>query len=227
MIRRNCTFVTYICTLALFIETVTGFLTPHPCQGEIPNESFSIPVSREEEDLLNRGEIVIREIKEQKSGVQTFEAIGRIKASGEKLSTILTDFENYPAFMPNVHEIEILSRSESDVIMNYVLELPLGQEKKYRLKISGPRQKESSFLLHWSLVPWPELKPEETIKDTTGYWLVQNDAEEQCLVLYHVSTDPGDIPFGLGWIVDILTKQSVPGAISALRNQTAKISLEN
>lgn len=225
MTKLKITFVLSIHTLVLIIGTATGIFIPHPCQGGIQEESFSIPVSREEENLLNRGEIVIREIKEQKAGLQTFEALGQIKASGETLGTILTDFENYPTFMPNVREIEILSRNESGVIMNYLLELPLGREKRYRLRISGPRQNESSLLLRWSLVPWPELKPEETIKDTTGYWLVQNKAKGQSLVLYHVSTDPGDIPFGLGWIVDILTKQSVPGAISALRDRAAKTSL--
>ncbi|MDH3348727.1 MAG: hypothetical protein OEM02_11605 [Desulfobulbaceae bacterium] len=182
----------------------------------------AISVSSEEESLLQLGEVVFRELKAEREGMQTFEALGRIGASREMINSILSDFTGYPNFMPNVKTVEVVSRTEGQTVMNYALGLPLGKEKRYRLKITDLQTNGAVSVLYWSMVEWPGLKPEETIKDTTGYWLVQEDLPKQSLVLYHVSTDPGEVPFGLGWIVDILSKQSVPQAVSSLRERAMR-----
>ncbi|MCI5125930.1 MAG: hypothetical protein D3925_16025, partial [Candidatus Electrothrix sp. AR5] len=44
------------------------------------------------------------------------------------------------------------------------------------------------------------------------------------LVLYHVYTDPGKIPFGLGWIVDFLGKDSVPEVLVQTKELAERVS---
>ena len=101
----------------------------------------------------------------------------------------------------------------------------MGKIKKYRLEITASEPTTQSALIKWQLLPWPELKPQETIKDTTGFWRIEKKAQNKALVLYHVYTDPGPIPFGLGWIVDVLSKNSVPEAFLATKIRAEKIAL--
>jgi hypothetical protein len=51
--------------------------------------------------------------------------------------------------------------------------------------------------------------------------MIRQDAEQKdhLLVLYHVYTDPGPIPLGLGWIVQILSEKSVPKTLSQTRKR--------
>jgi hypothetical protein len=71
----------------------------------------------------------------------------------------------------------------------------------------------------WQLIPWPELSPSETIRDTSGYWRLTPLPGDKTLVEYQVRTDPGDIPFGAGWIVDLLTKGSLPDILESTRKR--------
>ncbi|MBU4009967.1 MAG: hypothetical protein KJ882_04310, partial [Proteobacteria bacterium] len=100
-----------------------------------------------------------------------------------------------------------------------------GKMKKYRLKISMTEPNNQISVLKWQLQKWPGLDPRETIKDTTGYWRIEKKTEKSSLVFYHVYTDPGPIPFGLEWIVDVLSKKSVPEAFLQTKARTEKIAL--
>jgi len=53
---------------------------------------------------------------------------------------------------------------------------------------------------------------ENSIVDTWGQWVLsplKNDPKT-ILVQYQVYTDPGYIPYGLGWIVEMVTKNNLP-----------------
>jgi hypothetical protein len=65
---------------------------------------------------------------------------------------------------------------------------------------------------------------EETIRDTSGYWRIEAQSENKSLTLYHLYTDPGPIPFGLGWIVDVLSKNSVPQVLLQTKDRTEELS---
>ncbi len=129
--------------------------------------------------------------------------------------------------MPNVSRIEIVEQRENETVLNYTLTLPLGIIKKYRLKISESAPEHQFSILEWQMQEWPELKREETITDTTGYWRIEEKNENNSLVLYHVYSDPGPIPFGLGWIVDALSKNSVPEVLLQTKYRTEKLSQLN
>jgi len=49
------------------------------------------------------------------------------------------------------------------------------------------------------------------------------EKDNQVLAYYRVYTDPGKIPFGTGWIVDILTQKSIPNIISRTRSRVKSI----
>lgn len=180
------------------------------CFFSIEVHGASISLADREEKLLSQGDIVVRELDSDKREGKTFEVLGRISASRETLLQILTNYESYPEFMPNVSRIEVVEHRGHESILNYTLALPLGKIKKYRLKISVTEPETQHSSVGWQLQGWPGLKTEETIKDTNGYWLIEEKGLNSSLVLYHVYTDPGPIPFGLGWIVDHLSKDSVP-----------------
>ncbi len=132
-----------------------------------------------------------------------------IHTPAEQIFSIITDHEKTPEFMPNLDRVQIVAASEEAVLANYMLTLPFGVKKRYRLKLvedTGP----DALQLSWNLVPWAELKPEETIAATSGSWLLKATGNnELTLLVYDTTTDPGDVPFGLGWIVDYLTNQTV------------------
>lgn len=184
----------------------------------------SIFLADQEKKLIDRREIIVREIDNKIRGGRTFEAIGLINAPRSTVLQVLTDYEKYPEFMPNISKIEIVEQTDNVSVLNYTLTLPLGKIKKYRLKISVTEPENQSSIVQWQLQEWPGLKIEETIKDTTGYWLIKEKNEKHSLVLYHVYTDPGPIPFGLGWIVDVLSKNSVPEALLQTRFRTEKLA---
>jgi hypothetical protein len=189
----------------------------------VPNEktlaATHIELVQQERELLSNGDVVLREVSNGKKGAKTFEAVGLIKATVSDVYQVLVEFEDYPKFMPNVSKCEVLKRTDDTAILNYTLGLPLGKTKKYRLNMTFQNDT-SSATLKWKLIEWQGLKKSETIEDTTGYWLLKEYPEkaEHVIALYHVYTDPGSIPLGLGWIVDILTKNSIPDVVIKTRN---------
>jgi ribosome-associated toxin RatA of RatAB toxin-antitoxin module len=216
LIRMNTTRIRPVC-LACLITFILLIPTAH-CASDY------ISLSDREKKLIGQGEIIVREVDTAGKDGRTFEAIGLINASRGAVFQVLADYNKYPEFMPRVSHIEIVEKSGNESIVNYTLKLPLGKIKKYRLRIYASEGKNQLSLIQWQLQKWPELKSEETIRDTTGYWRIEEKTQNSSLVLYHVYTDPGPIPFGFGWIVDILSKKSVPEVLLQTKYRTEKIS---
>ncbi len=190
------------------------------------NNSFAISevsLTQEERKLLSEGAIIVKETPSKGDG-KTFEAIGIIEAKTGEVYRVLTDFEEYINFMPNVSDIKVLKKSSNSAVLNYTLGLPLGKVKKYRLKMTF-KKSESIATLKWEMIDWPGIKQEDSIKDTFGSWFIKSYSEKEGYVLvhYHVYTDPGPVPFGLGWIIDILTEKSVPDVVKNTRERVYKI----
>lgn len=190
--------------------------------GAVHTDEFApeIPLinAKEKQQLLNQ-EVIVREIQNPDLPGKTYQAMALFNTSVESVYHAITDFQRYPDFMPNIAKIETVSAEKNAATLNYYLTLPLGKTKKYRLKTYFSYAPEQASL-RWIQISWLELKEQETIKDTTGYWFIvpYADKPEQVLVLYRVYTDPGEITFGLGWIVDILTKHSIPNVLKNTRH---------
>ncbi|MES2041074.1 MAG: SRPBCC family protein [Pseudomonadota bacterium] len=154
------------------------------------------------------------------SNGKTFAAGTILNAPVAKVCATIQAYEDYPSFMPNTTKANVTRQPDQSALVDFTLNLPLGKVKKYRLKMT-PKVSPATCNLSWKLQPWEGLKQEETIADTSGYWeltaLADNPAKT--VVKYQVFTDPGPVPMGLGWIVDSMSKDSIPKMMDALRNK--------
>ena len=151
---------------------------------------------------------------------KTYVAATIMNASIQKLCSVIMNYPEYPLFMPNTERTTVVSTSADTTLVEMLLSLPLGKTKKYRLKMT-PTVAPQSCQLAWKLVPMEGLQQSETITDTSGYWLLTPDPKDasKTLVKYFVFADPGPIPFGLGWIVDMMTRISLTRTLEALRER--------
>jgi hypothetical protein len=168
----------------------------------------STALSEAEMTRLQRGEIITRELEEPRKG-QTFEAHAIFPANKQRTVEVITDFANYPEFMPGVERIDILARNDNRTILNYHLSLPLGKKKRYRLLLIREEQADAT-IIQWRMLDWPEVPEDERIGNTTGFWVLKPFKSNQTLVRYYVYTDPGEVPFGLEWIIEYLSEDSIP-----------------
>jgi hypothetical protein len=194
------------CLLLLFVSSTVPAGTSEA--------KSSIFLNEREKKLVQNDKVVVRELESQGKPGRTFEAVSIINANRGIIRQILVDYEKYPDFMPNVSEIEVIHRKDKpSILLNYTLSLPLGKTKQYRVSMEESEPNRKTSLIQWRFQEWPGLKEEDTIKDTDGFWRIEELDQGRSLVLYHMYVDPGPIPFGLGWIVDILSKESVPDAL--------------
>lgn len=183
-----------------------------------------IQLKPEEKKLIEQGEVIVYEIPTPQKNGRTFKAIGLINGEVDHVYKVLQDFESYPEFMPNLEKIEVLEHKSHSAILNYTLDLPLNKVKKYRLYTEF-NQERNKAVITWKLIQWPGLKESEKIVDTTGFWnfFEYPHKNGHILAVYQVYTDPGPIPTGLGWIVDILTENSVPDIVLNTRKQVQEL----
>jgi len=155
---------------------------------------------------------------------KAFTAWTLVQASVPRLCAMVQDYPSYSTYMPNTRSALPVGEGDGYVLVDMTLDLPLGQQKKYRLRLEQQAQSDTAQCkLAWRLVP-TGLAPADTIADTTGYWLFTAIPGEsgKTLIEYHVYADPGPVPFGFGWIVEMMSKRSLPRTLEALRAQAAK-----
>lgn len=170
---------------------------------------------------LSDTKVALADVSQEGKPGKSFVAATIIDAPLQELCTLLQNYEAYPAFMPNTQSTRVSQTGASFSVIDVTLKLPMGKIKKYRLRMD-PKTSALSCVLAWKLQPWPGLKQEETITDTVGSWqLMPAAAAGKTVVKYTVYTDPGPIPFGAGWIVDSLSKDSIPQTLEALRKRAA------
>lgn len=183
--------------------------------------AFTATVTPDELQALHEGTILVEEVPEEVEGYQTYLAHAVIAAPLAKIYKILIDFSAYPEFMPNVEKVVVRAADQQGARLEYHLGLPMGVNKRYRLKMTYNIEADVAEI-SWKQIPWPELSPAETIRDTSGYWRLTPLPEDKTLVEYQIRTDPGDLPFGAGWIVDLLTKGSLPDVLESTRKRAMK-----
>ncbi|MDP5239379.1 SRPBCC family protein [Uliginosibacterium sp. 31-16] len=169
---------------------------------------------------LSEARITTIELPTSGAPGKTWQAGTIIAAPMPKLCALIQDYASYPTFMPNMAKAVIIKADADGTQADFTLSLPLGKTKQYRLQMS-PAVNAQSCRLAWKMLPRPDLKPDQTIADTRGYWLLTPlPADPAKTVLrYQVYSDPGSVPVGLGWIVDMLGKDSLPKTLEAVRNQ--------
>lgn len=175
-------------------------------------------------ERLSEERVDVAEVLRPAQPGKTYDAVTIIAAPVAQLCAIVQDYGSYPAFMPNTAETRVVSSDDGHAVIDMTLSLPLGKTKRYRLQLDAKHSGENCQL-SWKLLPRADLAEADTIADTTGYWmftpLPANHGKS--VVEYYVYADPGPVPFGFGWIVDIMSKKSLPSTLEALRGRAQKM----
>lgn len=164
--------------------------------------------------------VQLLDLSKADSRAKRFEAATLMDVPVAQVCAAIMAYDSYPSFMPNTSKVSVVKLNDNASQVDFTLSLPLGKTKKYRLRMT-PKQTGTNCHLSWKMLPWEGLKQEETIADTQGYWSlssVSNDTQKT-VVRYVVETDPGPVPLGLGWIVDSMSKDSIPKMLEALRTK--------
>ncbi|KQV45277.1 MULTISPECIES: hypothetical protein [unclassified Duganella] len=173
---------------------------------------------------LTGGTIHVAEAPSPGHPGKAFTAWTLAPATVPRLCAMVQDYASYPSYMPNTKSALPVGEVEGYVLVDMTLDLPLGQQKKYRLRLEQQQQPDAAQCkLAWQLIP-SGVAPADTIADTSGYWLftpIQGESGKT-LIEYHVYADPGPVPYGFGWIVEMMSKRSLPRTLEALRAQAAK-----
>jgi hypothetical protein len=171
---------------------------------------------------LAANKVALQDVSQSGVAGKTFAAGTVIAAPLATLCAAIQDYADYPSFMPNVDKVTVSAGAGGSALLDLTLKLPMGKVKKYRLRME-PKAGAQSCRLAWKLVPSEGLKPDETIADTSGYWQLAPLAADRnkTEVRYLVYTDPGPVPIGFGWIVDSMSKDSIPKMLEALRARVA------
>jgi len=170
---------------------------------------------RERADLL-RGTVIVRAVAEPGKPGKTFEAVGVLPCGLEEAFAVITDYRRYPEFMPRVAQAVVRDEKGPVAVVEIHLSLPLGQSRRYRLRYESARTEEG-FVVAWRKVAWPELPANQTVKDTSGRWLVRRFDAGGLLASYRVSTDPGPVPLGLDGLAESLGKRSLADVIEKVK----------
>lgn len=171
-------------------------------------------------NTLSESKVSVMDLSKSGSTGKTYLAATIIAAPLPKLCSVLQNYPDYPNFMPNTAKAVVVKTEARASLVDMTLKLPMGKEKKYRLRMET-KSGNKTCRLEWKLVPRTDLAPSETIADTTGYWLLTPlpSDENKTVVKYHVYSDPGSVPVGLGWIVDAMGKDSLPKTLESLRGK--------
>lgn len=203
------------------LRTATCFTVLFLALCQLARAQASVP---QDLDLSTASETRVEVIDVSNLAVpgNTYVAATLMNGSVQKLCSVIMNYSEYPEFMPNTDKTTIVSTSEGATVIEMTLGLPLGKIKRYRLKMM-PAVTPEYCQLSWKLVPWEGLRASETIVDTAGYWQLSPYPKDKnkTLVKYYVFADPGPIPYGLGWIVDVMTRISLPRTLEALRERVA------
>jgi uncharacterized membrane protein len=164
-------------------------------------------LNEEQQAEVEEGKVVIREIKGGGEG-KRYEAIAVVKAPPKAVMAFLRDFKSFVGPMPNLKKIEFTWEGNVAHVTQW-LKVAL-TTVSYRLNIAHY----GDSVIEWEFV-------EGDIKDTTGYYKFFPRAEgKETLLVYHVYTDPGmAVP---QFIINLLTKSSMPSVIEAIRAAVAK-----
>ena len=156
---------------------------------------------------LNKNKIVTIKTDIDYGKGEHYQVYGIINANISEVFDAVDDFDNYHEFMPRFEHAECIS--PSDYIFN--ITLPMNIVYKYRIKIN----KSNPVWLAWETIPWEQ----NSIDETWGQWYLEpyGESKDKTLVQYQVYTDPGYIPFGFEWIINIMTEKSLPETVRNLK----------
>ena len=158
------------------------------------------------------------------SKVRGIMAQAEIDVESARIFAVITDFDNWANFMPNVHESKIIDRSDQVKWVYLRFRAPLIKDRSFvsevtvEEKINGMER----YTMRWQLAEerTQELDIKNIIvpKSNTGYWELRPTGDgARTSVTYCLHADPaGKIP---RWMINFANQQVAPKVFKAVRRQ--------
>ncbi|MFQ5721483.1 MAG: SRPBCC family protein [Candidatus Aminicenantales bacterium] len=209
----------------------------------------NLPQDRDVWEKLKKGKIVAQISKLPESNTYNCKAMGIVYAPRQLLWRILSDYNNFKYFMPNIKESFVVSsdglEAFPEIKNNQVKDWPQLEKKLLKFKQLEIENNPFYFYNRFNL-PWPLkdryyiLKMKRLPEDFTFSWTLYagntkiNEGSWQLipfpgnryktLAVYRLLTNPGvSVSAGL---IKIAIRITLPGTIKALRKRALKLSLE-
>jgi hypothetical protein len=217
--------LTVLLTAILSMATFVLLFVTAPARAAAKPRTESnreVALSPEERALILKGKIVLRDLPNPGRKGRTYEAVGLLQGSLDEAFAVLSDYGGYAEYMPSVGAVRICEANGRSCVVEVKLHLPLGFKKQYRLRYTSTRY-ESAFEIIWEKVPWPELKPSQTVVDTSGFWFVREFEDGGLLTVYRIYTDPGRVPLGLTGVAQGVARSKIPDGIVKLRARILEV----
>jgi ribosome-associated toxin RatA of RatAB toxin-antitoxin module len=162
---------------------------------------------------LERGEVVVdhaRADDEKGPGGRIARAWALIPHRASALWQVLTAFESWPSFLPNLRKTEVLRREGNRVWLRNQIRILWVDVQSAPIYVLHPRQGR----ITWRLDP----DREQDLERVEGAWqIVPLESGDACLVEYRVFVDAGrGVP---RFVEQMLTQRSLPDVLRNLRRE--------
>lgn len=168
--------------------------------------SFSSSVQALDQAALQSGKVDVRFVDQ--GNMKAVQAVGLIKAPPASVWKVLTSYERYQTFMPRVAQCRVEKRTGNTVDAFIKLDVPWPLKdtwyvNRYFLNPAG-------YTIRWTML-------KGSIKHNEGSWQLKPSGKHT-MVYYNVKADTG-IRMVPQWIIDNVTKTTVPSIFQAIRGQ--------
>ncbi len=175
--------------LALLSATILSIFAAESIQSPDPKDGWKLAKESGGVSLYSRARAG--------TALKEFKAIGEIDASTSAVHNVISDFENYPSFMPYTVECRLIKR-EGDSVYSYQRLSPrIVSDRDYTLCVhekSWPGQSGLVYLSEWEQANQfgPGEKPGVLrVKLTEGSWLLEPNGADKTRATYSIYTDSG------------------------------------
>jgi len=128
-----------------------------------------------------------------------------IDCSREHFYSVITDYEKYPEFLPDMEEVSVVSRDGNSVDAHFTLNLVKQLQYVLRL-VEAP----DTFGLEWTLVEGP-------FKKNNGTWALTEADGGKTHASYTIEVSVG--VFLPGTLVNRLVGQTLPATLKAFKER--------
>ncbi len=208
----------------LFVTLVMGISLMCPVQGQLH--------AQDEDDLeemgwslvRNKDGVAVYNRKLAESKVRGIMARAEVDVESARVFAVITDFDNWFNFMPNVHESKIIDRSDQTEWLYLRLRGPFTKDRSFISEVTFEKNigGVGRYIVKWQLAEerTQELNIKGIIvpKSNTGYWELRPIGDgTRTYVTYCLHADPaGKIP---KWMINFANKRTVPSVFKAVRRQ--------
>jgi hypothetical protein len=225
-----------LAAVALLLTAATGPRAAVPDPSPTLQSPKGTPLNDSERRAVEQGEILVELTAIEGTPVKKAVAVAVIDAPPEDVFAILTNYHEFPEFMPYCRKVTFEGKEGEKSRVRFELEFPwpIG-DRYYTLELKNwrfeqrPDGREPDAGIPQAVVlinSWTYVPDSGNIKDTYGSWEVRSYPERteqgpaRSFVRYTVFTDPGgNIP---NWANNLATEVAVPKVIHNLRRRVAE-----